>query len=636
MVDNCGVASAGKIPIVEMNGLNDIVYVATNDEFCSIEKADGEFTRVKCVLLNCKISKVGLRAYKLQKSGQVVISMRDYVRAAVSYDKNPCGFKFVSIHIANTSTGTKIQLIVRENQQLFIEAKKAEKDLYYCERDMKAELSFAASVIGEKDSYNTVGMLVTQQRVLKYTPMCFLPNSEFSYFCIDESKKATLPEFLHTAYMSDGRCTYIRGIYYAQLNAFISSDIEEKRNYCSAKQPYCLVYHGDYKPISPISRDRTLNMREANPKSNKYPQENQAKKEQISSAVVTMNADVIHIYMTLEELQHRYNLNAICKAKNEIAIKPGGTYILNGYYTPDKSFCCLKKVIMQDKSTLMRANISFVLEGAIARNDSDIKSLHLPILFKSHLRDEVKHKLTPIGYRQEDESSWSRYPDYMQVVIKMMMQERAEREKRFGKLAKFHPIEGVNLSYGLSQDKKVHLYSLFCHCSACIEKYGTDTIVDCNALVATRKGALERVTVQFCQGCGRYFMNYATFEAYNKRYGGILCECTFSNVNGQYENEFGFAPDSILSRCGYSVKAEISQDERQCILQFILDSGRASKWELQELMSRFINIRMNMPSMQGAIERWKEDIAFVADYKADAQTDVGIATIKQAGKIAPK
>ena len=40
--------------------------------------------------------------------------------------------------------------------------------------------------------------------------------------------------------------------------------------------------------------------------------------------------------------------------------------------------------------------------------------------------------------------------------------------------------------------------------------------------------------------------------------------------------------------------------------------------------------------MQGAIERWKEDIAFVADYKADAQTDVGIATIKQAGKIAPK
>ena len=294
-------------------------------EFCSIEKADGEFTRVKCVLLNCKISKVGLRAYKLQKSGQVVISMRDYVRAAVSYDKNPCGFKFVSIHIANTSTGTKIQLIVRENQQ------------------------------------------------------------------------------------------------------------------------------------------------------------------QISSAVVTMNADVIHIYMTLEELQHRYNLNAICKAKNKIAIKPGGTYILNGYYTPDKSFCCLKKVIIQDKSTLMRANIAFVLEGAIARNDSDIKSLHLPILFKSHLRDEVKHKLTPIGYRQEDESSWSRYPDYMQVVIKMMMQERAEREKRFGKLAKFHPIEGVNLSYGLSQDKKVHLYSLFCHCSACIEKYGTDTIVDCNALVATRK-----------------------------------------------------------------------------------------------------------------------------------------------------
>jgi hypothetical protein len=629
-------ASKEKMLIVEMDRLNEKVYVATNEDYCRIEKAAGEYTRVKCVLLNNRRKKVGLMAYRLRQNNRVVISMRDYVRAAVSYDENWCSFKLVDVRILDAPENTKLQLIVRENHQLFLEAKEEEKKLYLNERKMLNELAFAESFINKGGNNSTVSALASQQRVLKYAPVCFVPDKEYRAFLRKVSAVYVLPEFLHTVYRSDSRCTHVKGIYYAQLKVFISSDVEEKRNYCSSKQPYCLIYHGYYKEASSVAKSITLTMNEANPKYNTFPQENQIKRERVSSEVVNMSVSVIHIYTTIDELQRKYNLNAIHEATNKIPLKPRGNYELKGYYTPDKNFCSLKKDLMNAKKIIMGADISLIIEGAIARNDSDIKSLRLPILFKASKNEEVKTKLTPIGYKQKGESEWTRNTDMLKVIEKMMMREREEREKKFGKLAKYQPIDGVNLSYGLPQDKKVNLYSLFCHCSACIEKYGTDTIVDCNALVATRKGALERVTVQFCQGCGRYFMNYATFEAYNKRYGGILCECTFSNVNGQYENEFGFAPDSILSRCGYSVKAEISQDERQCILQFILDSGRASKWELQELMSRFINIRMNMPSMQGAIERWKEDIAFVADYKADAQTDVGIATIKQVGKIAPK
>lgn len=636
MGDNRSAASKKKIPLVEMNKLEDVVYVATNEDYCHIENATGEFTKIKCVLLNNKNSKVGLTAYKLHQSSQVVISMRDYVRAAVSYNGNRCGFKFANVRISNSPEGVNLQLIVRDNQKLFVEAKEAERKIYRCEREMLNELSFAESFLDKQGNNNTAGSLANQSRVLKYIPICFLPKKEYQLFLRTVSKAFALPEFLHTIYRSDGKCTHIKGVYYTELKVFVATSGEDKRNYCSPKQPYCLIYYGSYKESSSADMGATFTMSEANPKGNTYPQEKQIREDNISNEVVSMSVSVVHVYTTIEELQRKYSLNAIHEATNKIPKRPSGYFYLKGYYAPDKSFCCLKSGLINYKNTLKGLDISLIIEGAIARNDAGLKSLQLPILFKSNNREEIKNKLTPIGYKQKDDSEWNRHLDILQVIKEMMMREREEREREFGKLAKFQPVEDVNLSYGLSKEKKVHLYSLFCHCSTCIEKYGTDTIVDCNALVATRKGTLERVTVQFCQGCGRYFMNYTTFDTYNKRYGGILCECTFSNDNEQYDNDFGFAPDSILSRCGYSVKADISQDERQCILQFILDSGRASKWELQELMSRFINIRTNMPSMQGAIERWKEDIAFVADYKAGAQTDVGIATIKQAGKIAPK
>ena len=243
MEDNRSTSTASKeiMLIVEMDRLNEKVYVATNEDYCRIEKAAGEYTRVKCVLLNNKRKKVGLMAYRLRQNNRVVISMRDYVRAAVSYDENWCSFKLVDVRILDAPENTKLQLIVRENHQLFLEAKEEEKKLYLNERKMLNELAFAESFINKGGNNSTVSALASQQRVLKYAPVCFVPDKEYRAFLRKVSAVYVLPEFLHTVYRSDSRCTHVKGIYYAQLKVFISSDVEEKRNYCSSKQPFCLI-----------------------------------------------------------------------------------------------------------------------------------------------------------------------------------------------------------------------------------------------------------------------------------------------------------------------------------------------------------------------------------------------------------
>lgn len=190
----------------------------------------------------------------------------------------------------------------------------------------------------------------------------------------------------------------------------------------------------------------------------------------------------------------------------------------------------------------------------------------------------------------------------------------------------------VNLSY-IPAGNVIQLYSLRCHCSKCFNRFDQDTIVDCTAYVNTKSGREVPVTVQYCSGCGSFFMNYDVFVGYQAKYGALRFECKLEQSEFKDYDDFGFADTSFLSRAGYSVRASVSQRRRQIILKELLDSGKYTKWEITEKISEFIKLRKNNPDMRDAIKRWEEDIAFVADYDTDNQTKVGRATFKQGGKI---
>lgn len=195
------------------------------------------------------------------------------------------------------------------------------------------------------------------------------------------------------------------------------------------------------------------------------------------------------------------------------------------------------------------------------------------------------------------------------------------------------PKEKINLSTEIPADCSIYLFSQKCHCSKCIDLYGNNTMINCTATVQTIRGGIVPVSVMFCTGCGTFFMNYDTYSAYSRKYGGLKFQCHVDKGGLQLKSDLGFAKDSFLSRAGYSVNANMPRPRRQGILANLMDDGKATKWEITEKISEFIRLGKKNPNMQDAIKRWEEDIAFVADYDADRQTKVGRATFKQGGKI---
>lgn len=192
----------------------------------------------------------------------------------------------------------------------------------------------------------------------------------------------------------------------------------------------------------------------------------------------------------------------------------------------------------------------------------------------------------------------------------------------------------VNGVENISRESKVvQVYANKCHCQKCENIYKRVTTVNRTAVVDTLDGTTANINVMFCKGCGQYFISIVTLEQYKTIYGGILMECKVSNdfSPNQY-SWFDFAPDSILSRCGYSVKEGVPKDYRQAILRYILETGKATKYEIIEKINSFISFRDNQPKFEGACQRWREDIRFVNEYMIHKQKKVYDLEFKAAKK----
>lgn len=183
----------------------------------------------------------------------------------------------------------------------------------------------------------------------------------------------------------------------------------------------------------------------------------------------------------------------------------------------------------------------------------------------------------------------------------------------------------------VTASKELLIFAQKCYCRKCAEKYEVNTIISRTAKVYTKNGELKDVNVQFCMGCGQYFMNSRSLFAYHKMYGALDFQFVLdSDVKpvGCYWDTF--APDSVLSRNGYSVKEEVSRIQRQDILAGLLTYHIAEKYEILSLLNQFIRLHESTHFL--ACARWQEDIQFVNQYNIEQQESAGILTMKQKGR----
>ena len=197
----------------------------------------------------------------------------------------------------------------------------------------------------------------------------------------------------------------------------------------------------------------------------------------------------------------------------------------------------------------------------------------------------------------------------------------------------------ANLSVPPKSNKPivVHVFAEKCYCRHCSNKYGTNTVESHTAYVLTADKHCVPVNVEFCTACGKYFMNYRSYNDYCKQYGPLLLEVEFSrDCNPGDDRMSGLARNSILSRCGYHARAEIPKSQRQAVLAYILESKRADKSEIKSILSFLMDFNSTKPSMEGTISRWNEDYIFVDNYKLGSQPIESLAKLAQGGSISER
>lgn len=183
----------------------------------------------------------------------------------------------------------------------------------------------------------------------------------------------------------------------------------------------------------------------------------------------------------------------------------------------------------------------------------------------------------------------------------------------------------------------VHVFAEKCYCRHCSNKYNTNTVESHTAYVLTADKRCVPVNVEFCTACGKYFMNYRSYNDYCKQYGPLLLEVEFSrDCNTGNDRMSSLARNSILSRCGYHARAEIPKSQRQAVLAYILESKRANKSEIKSILSFLMDFNSTKPSMEGTISRWNEDYIFVDNYKLGSQPIESLVKLAQGGNISER
>lgn len=217
---------------------------------------------------------------------------------------------------------------------------------------------------------------------------------------------------------------------------------------------------------------------------------------------------------------------------------------------------------------------------------------------------------------------------------KEMMGDSIRLPEKENDTKKLLPYEGcISATNNLSKENKiVNVYINKCHCQDCEKKYNIRTIENRTAIVDTVNKMSVSINVMFCKGCGKYFISLEALKECKTIYGGLLLECKSLDSLSIRDSWFEFKPDSVLSRCGYTVKEGASKEYRQAILSYVLDTGKAPKYEIIERINRNISLHENQLNYANACERWREDLKFVSEYRLSFQKKVHGLEFKMYGK----
>lgn len=177
-------------------------------------------------------------------------------------------------------------------------------------------------------------------------------------------------------------------------------------------------------------------------------------------------------------------------------------------------------------------------------------------------------------------------------------------------------------------DLIVRSNSFFCNQHHKLEDMvGEVEVVDKNGNVRT-----YLIPIVFCESCNTYYVLENVYLELKKK-GCIRCEILsfLEYKNGNKPNNGSLNEMSPLRKWGYTVSqnAGYSDVQRRGILEDILDNKIMSKDEVLSYLSFFI--RLNHKGSDRALEKWRDDMTYISNYKLGTSKKVKIGKITICG-----
>ncbi|MGN0693283.1 MAG: hypothetical protein ACI4LK_00010 [Lentihominibacter sp.] len=151
-------------------------------------------------------------------------------------------------------------------------------------------------------------------------------------------------------------------------------------------------------------------------------------------------------------------------------------------------------------------------------------------------------------------------------------------------------------------------------------------------LQANGKRKRSVIPAAYCWTCGRYIISTHVYENL-RQYGVPLCQeihdgDNHSGKSGSYYDTL--KAESKLYSAGYNVSSEdeLSDKQRQGILELLLESGICSRGEIIDHLTWLIETRRGNPSMVNAVSKWTSDRNYIERYKLGSARMVGIRLVR--------
>lgn len=140
------------------------------------------------------------------------------------------------------------------------------------------------------------------------------------------------------------------------------------------------------------------------------------------------------------------------------------------------------------------------------------------------------------------------------------------------------------------------------------------------------------INIQYCSDCKEYFITKQQYDDYKIRYKDIMGNLKFAESLDKIDIQNGFLSnlESPLHLNGYNVNqtSALTENDRRCIIKFVIDNNILSKSEVINFLSLFIDMaeKRHFVDMTKAIAKWRSDLDWVNNYNIEQQPKAPITT----------